>query len=691
MTAKDIKQRTDELRQQINHHNYRYYVLDAPLVPDAEYDRLLRELQTLEQQHPELITLDSPTQRVGAAPLKKFGAVQHAIPMLSLANAFSEQEVLDFDRRVRERLEMVAPGVLPPATLVEPFASALPCTAEKVEYSAEPKLDGLAVSLLYRDGVFAQGATRGDGVTGEDVTPNLRTIGAIPLRLYGAGYPVLLEVRGEVYLSKAAFEELNAVARVRGEKIFANPRNAAAGSLRQLDPKITARRPLAFFCYGVGKVERGILPGEHGALLAQLRDWGLPVAHEQKVVSGVQGCLDYYRDMAARRSRLEYDIDGVVYKVNRLDQQERLGFVSRAPRWAVAHKFPAQEEITEVLGIDVQVGRTGVLTPVARLRPVFVGGVTVSNATLHNQDEIDRLDVRVGDSVIVRRAGDVIPKIGSVVRERRPHGAQPFHMPTHCPVCGAEVVPVETEVMTRCSNELHCPAQSKGQILHFVSRRAMDVEGLGDKLVEQLVERKLIETPADLYTLTLPQLSELERMGEKSAANVYAALEKSKATTLARFLYALGIREVGEATALGLAQHFGDLDTLMQVDAATLQQVPDVGPVVAAHIAAFFHQRHNHEVIKSLRAAGINWPAVKIARRLPLAGKTFVLTGTLDTLTRGAAREKLQALGAKVSGSVSSKTNYLVAGADPGSKFDQACELGIEILDEAALLKMLRA
>ncbi|MDO9371781.1 MAG: NAD-dependent DNA ligase LigA [Gammaproteobacteria bacterium] len=694
MTAKDVRHRAEELRKQINYHNYRYYVLDAPLIPDAEYDRLLRELQTLEEQHPELVTTDSPTQRVGAAPLKKFGAVKHEVPMLSLANAFSEQEVLDFDRRVRERLEAVAPGVLPPATLVEPFASALPCTAEEVEYSAEPKLDGLAVSLLYRDGVFAQGATRGDGVTGEDVTQNLRTIGAIPLRLYGAGYPALLEVRGEVYLSKAAFEELNAAARARGEKVFANPRNAAAGSLRQLDPKITARRPLAFFCYGVGAVERGKLPGEHGALLAQLRDWGLPVAHEQRVVSGVQGCLDYHRDMAARRSRLEYDIDGVVYKVNRLDQQELLGFVSRAPRWAVAHKFPAQEEITEVLGIDVQVGRTGALTPVARLKPVSVGGVTVSNATLHNQDEIDRLDVRVGDSVIVRRAGDVIPEIVSVVRERRPHGAKPFHLPKHCPVCGADVVRAEGEVVARCSGGLYCPAQRKEAILHFVSRRAMDIEGIGEKLVDQLVEHKLIETPADLYMLTKEQLAGLERMGEKSAANVVAALENSKATTLARFLYALGIREVGEATALALAQHFGDLNALMRADEETLQQVPDIGPVVAAHIVAFFHQRHNREVIERLldpRVGGITWPAVKIAQRLPLAGKTFVLTGTLETLAREEAKEKLQTLGAKVSGSVSSKTNYLVAGADPGSKVEKARELGVEILDETALLKMLRA
>lgn len=667
MTAKDVRHRVEELRQQINHHNYLYYVLDAPELPDAEYDRLLRELQALEEQHPALVTMDSPTQRVGAEALKKFGTVQHAIPMLSLANALSEQEVLDFDRRVRERLG-----------------------AEAVEYSAEPKLDGLAVSLVYRDGVFAQGATRGDGVTGEDVTQNLRTIKAIPLRLYGSGYPALLEVRGEVYLSKAAFEELNAAARARDDKTFVNPRNAAAGSLRQLDPKITAQRPLAFFCYGVGKVEHGTLANRHGALLAQLRGWGLPVTPGQKVVQGVQGCLEYYHDMAVRRNRLAYDIDGVVYKVNRFEQQELLGFVSRAPRWAVAHKFPAQEEMTEILGIDVQVGRTGALTPVARLRPVFVGGVTVSNATLHNQDEIDRLDVRVGDSVIVRRAGDVIPEIVSVMHARRVQGAQHFRLPRHCPVCGADVVRAEGEVVARCSGGLYCPAQRKEAILHFVARPALDIEGIGEKLVDQLVEQKLIEPPADLYTLTLSQLSGLDRMGEKSAANVVAALENSKATTLARFLYALGIREVGVATALALAQHFGDLDALMQADAATLQQVPDVGPVVAAHIVAFFHQCHNREVIKRLRAAGITWPAVKTARRLPLAGKTFVLTGTLDTLTRDAAKEKLQALGAKVSGSVSSKTNYLVAGADPGSKFDKARELGVEILDETALLKMLR-
>lgn len=668
MTVTDAKHRVAALRQQINHHNHLYYVLDAPEISDAEYDRLLRELQALEQQHPALVTPDSPTQRVGAKPLQKFGTVQHAIPMRSIKNAFSEQEVLDFDRSVRKSLQV-----------------------DVVEYSAEPKLDGLAVSLVYRDGVFTQGATRGDGETGEDVTQNLRTIKAIPLHLYSSGYPALLEVRGEVYLPRAAFEALNMDAQARGEKIFVNPRNAAAGSLRQLDPKITALRPLAFFCYGVGAVEHGKLPDEHSAILAQLRDWGLPVTPEQQVVQGVQGCLAYYQDMAARRQQLAYDIDGVVYKVNRLDQQEILGYTSHHPRWAVAHKFPAQEEITEVLGIDVQVGRTGALTPVARLQPVFVGGVTVSNVTLHNQDEIDRLDVRAGDSVIVRRAGDVIPQIVSVLHARRGQGAQPFRLPRHCPVCDADVVRAEGEVVARCSGGLYCPAQRKEAILHFVSRPALDIEGVGEKLVDQLVEQKLITTPADLYTLTEAQLAGLERMGEKSAANVIAALANSKATTLARFLYALGIREVGVATALALAQHFGDIEALMQADRETLQAVPDVGPVVAAHITAFFQQTHNREVIERLREAGVHWPAVKLRRSAALAGKSFVLTGTLETLTREEAREKLQALGAKVSGSVSSKTSYLVAGADPGSKLDKARALGVEILDETALLKMLRA
>ncbi len=667
MISKDISRRVEQLREEINHHNYLYYVLDRPEILDAEYDRLVRELEDLEARHPQLITPDSPTQRVGAKALKKFGEVKHDVSMLSLANAFSETEVMDFDRRVRERLH-----------------------TDDIEYSAEPKLDGLAVSLLYENGLFTQGATRGDGVTGEDVTQNIRTISAVPLKLYGKDYPKVLEVRGEVYLSKRSFAEINAEATKRGEKTFVNPRNAAAGSLRQLDPKITASRPLAFFCYGLGKIADGKMPDRHSAILAKLRDWGLPVPHEQRVVQGVQGCLDYYRDLAARRQRLPFEIDGVVYKVNSLAQQDQLGFVSRAPRWAVAHKFPAQEELTEVLGIDAQVGRSGALTPVARLKPVFVGGVTVTNATLHNQDEIDRKDIRVGDSVIVRRAGDVIPEVVSVIEERRPSGTRPYHLPKHCPVCGADVIRAESEAIARCSGGLFCPAQRKQVILHFASRRAMDIEGLGDKLVEQLVERKLIENPADLYTLTPPQLAELERMGEKSAVNVCAALQNSKQTSLPRFLYALGIREVGEATALALANHFGDLDAIMRADAETLQSVPDVGPIVAAHIEAFFRQRDNREVIAKLHAAGINWPAIKMEHgRKPLQGKTFVLTGTLEGMSREEVKQKLQGLGAKVSGSVSAKTDYVVAGADPGSKLDKANELGIAVLDEQGLLKLI--
>ncbi len=666
---KAVIERVKKLRAEVARHNYLYYVLDAPEIPDAEYDRLFRELQELETHYPKLITQYSPTQRVGAGPLKEFGEVRHEIPMLSLANALSEQEVMDFDRRVRGRLKF-----------------------NEVEYSAEPKLDGLAVSLLYKDGVLMQGATRGDGTTGEDVTQNLRTIQAIPLHLYGTGYPEILEVRGEVYLSKKAFDELNEQARARDGKTFANPRNAAAGSLRQLDPKVTATRTLAFYAYGLGKVEGRAMPDRHSAILAQLRDWGLPVAHEQKVVQGVQGCLEYYRAIATHRAKLPYDIDGVVYKVNRVDFQEQLGFISRAPRWAVAHKFPAQEELTEVLDIEAQVGRTGALTPVARLKPVFVGGVTVSNVTLHNQDEIDRLDVRVDDSVIVRRAGDVIPQIVSVVHERRPPRTRPYHLPKCCPVCGSEVVRAKGEVVARCSGGLYCPAQRIGSILHFASRRAMDIEGLGDKLVEQLVGQKLVETPADLYTLTPEQLAELERMGEKSAINVHGAIQAGKKTTLARFLYALGIREAGEATAQTLAHHFGDLDAVMEADEQTLQNVPGVGPIVAAHIAAFFRQRHNREVIQRLRAAGVTWPSVQRepAVRLPLVGKTFVLTGTLERMTRDEVKEKLQALGAKVSGGVSSKTSYVVAGAEPGSKLDKARALGVEVLDEAALLKLLR-
>lgn len=663
----EAKQRAAELRAAVEHHNYLYYVLDAPEIPDAEYDRLLRELQALETDYPALITPDSPTQRVGAAPLKAFGEVRHELPMLSLGNAFSEEEVREFDRRAREGLDVA-----------------------EVEYSAELKLDGLAVSLLYRDGVLVRAATRGDGVSGEDVTQNVRTIHAVPLRLRGSGYPALLEVRGEVYLPKAGFAELNRRQAERGEKTFVNPRNAAAGSLRQLDPRISAQRPLRMFCYGVGKVEGGTLPARHYEVLQWLKTLGFAVPAEVAVVRGADGCLDYYRRIATQRDRLPYEIDGVVYKVNRFDQQQALGFVARAPRWAIAHKFPAQEEMTTLLDVEWQVGRTGKLTPVAKLAPVFVGGVTVSNATLHNQDEIERKDVRIGDTVIVRRAGDVIPEVAGVVLSRRPADARRVHYPARCPVCDSEVERPEGEADARCCGGLYCPAQRKEAIKHFAGRRAMDIEGLGDKLVDQLVEQGLIHDVADLYALSREQLAALERMGDKSAANLVAALEKSKDTTLARFLFALGIRDVGEATAQTLASHFGTLEALMTADLADLQQVPDVGPVVAESILTFFRQNHNREVIDKLRQAGVHWTEVVVERGAqPLAGKTFVLTGTLESLTRDQAKERLQALGAKVAGSVSKKTDYVVAGAEAGSKLAKAEELGVAVLDEAALLEML--
>ncbi len=668
--SETVKARVDELRRRIEHHNYRYYVLDDPEVPDAEYDRLLRELQTLEAQHPQLITPDSPTQRVGAGPLRAFAEVRHAVPMLSLDNAFSPQELEDFDRRIRERLKQ--PDV-------------------PIDYSCEPKLDGLAVSLRYERGRLVQAATRGDGEHGEDVTQNVRTIKAVPLHLRGDDVPPLLEVRGEVFMLKAGFEAMNAAARERGEKVFVNPRNAAAGSLRQLDPTITAQRPLTFLCYGVGQVEGAELPGRHSVILARLREWGVPVSREQRCVSGSAGCQGYYDAIAERRDGLPYEIDGVVYKVDRIDLQQTLGFVSRAPRWALAHKFPAQEELTRVVDIEVQVGRTGALTPVARLEPVFVGGVTVTNATLHNEDEVRRKDVRIGDTVIVRRAGDVIPEVVRVLADRRPPDAREFQMPARCPVCGSDVTRAEGEAVTRCSGGLFCSAQRKESIKHFASRRAMDIEGLGDKLVDQLVETGMIDSVADLYTLTQQQLAALERMGDKSAANLVAAIDKSRATTLSRFLFALGIREVGEATAQALANYFGDLNTLVKADSETLQQVPDVGPVVAEHVANFFHQPHNQDVIAALLEAEIRWPAIEVrgADAQPLAGQTFVLTGALESLTRDEAKERLQALGAKVAGSVSKKTHYVVAGADAGSKLAKARELGVTVLDETELLRML--
>ncbi|MCG6935278.1 MAG: NAD-dependent DNA ligase LigA [Proteobacteria bacterium] len=663
-----IKKRIEALREQINYHNYRYYVLDDPEIPDAEFDRIMRELQDLEQDYPDLITTDSPTQRIGAEPLKKFSEVKHEIPMLSLANAFSDSEVEDFDRRARERLDV-----------------------KSIEYAAEPKLDGLAISLMYEDGILVRGATRGDGWTGEDVTQNVRTIDAIPLRLRGKGYPKILEVRGEVIITKAGFEQLNDMQRERNTKLFANPRNAAAGSLRQLDPRVTASRPLSFFGYGLGKVTNVKLPGRHSKIMALLQEWGIPVNTEAHVVKGAEGCLDYYHQMQAKRNSLAYDIDGIVYKVDRFDWQEQLGFVARAPRWALAHKFPAQEEMTLLQAIDVQVGRTGALTPVARLEPVHVGGVTVSNATLHNQDEIDRLDARVGDTVIVRRAGDVIPQVVGVVMSRRKGRPRRYRLPDTCPVCGTHTVRLPGEAVTYCAGGLYCPAQRKQAIKHFASRRAMDIEGLGDKLVDQLVDAGLIETVADVYALEAKQLAGLERMGEKSATKLIRAIEKSKHTALARFLYALGIHNVGETTAQSLANYFGTLENIMKADEDDLMTVPDIGPVVAKSITSFFSQKHNREVVSKLLQAGIAWPKIKVKAdaELPLKGRTIVVTGTLASMTRDEAKAAVQMLGGKASGSVSSKTDYVVVGENPGSKADKAESLGVEILDEGSFLKLL--
>ena len=661
-----IALRIGELRRRIREHNYRYYVLDCPMISDAAYDRLFRELQALERRHPELVTPDSPTQRVGAAPAETFASVRHATPMLSLDDAFSHEELAAFDRRVRERLRV-----------------------DEVEYTAEPKLDGLAISLVYERGVLVRGATRGDSVTGEDVTGNVRTIRSVPLCLLGGGHPRRLEVRGEVYLPKKAFAALNRETEARGQKPFANPRNAAAGSVRQLDPRVTARRPLKFTAYEVGLLEGAGRPDRHAACLEAIRAWGLPVSKEITVVRGLDGCADYYRRMAARRDTLPHEIDGVVFKVNRLAQQAALGFVARAPRWAIARKFPAQEARTRVERIIVQVGRTGALTPVAHLRPVRVGGVTVSRATLHNEQEVRRKDVRVGDTVVVERAGDVIPAVVAVVRARRPRGARPFRMPRTCPTCGSAVTRATGEAVSRCAGQLGCPAQRKESLRHFASRRAMDIRGLGDKLVDQLVEQGLIADVGDLYGLTHGQLAGLARLGDKSATNVLAALAGSKATTLARFLYALGVREVGEATARALAGHFRDLEPLMAADATRLQTVPDVGPVVAAHVAAFFREPRNRRVIAKLRKAGVHWPRADAPRRGPLAGKTFVLTGALDRLTREEATARLLALGGAVSESVSAKTSYVVVGRDPGAKLARARRLGVPHLDEAGLLKLI--
>jgi DNA ligase (NAD+) len=663
--------RAAELRETLERYNYRYHALDDPEVPDAEYDKLMLELRTLENQHPELLTADSPTQRVGAAPVAAFGVVKHRLPMLSLDNAFSEEDVRDFDRRVRERLGQEAP----------------------VHYSAEPKLDGLAISARYENGMFVQGATRGDGETGEDITHNLRTIKALPMRLRGERPPPVLEVRGEVFMPLAGFERFNAEAIARGEKSFVNPRNAAAGSLRQLDPKMTAARPLDLFIYGLGIVEGGELPAKHSAILQALRHWGFKICPQSRVVEGADGCLDYYREMAALRPKLPYQIDGVVYKVDDLDLQKQLGFISRAPRWAVAHKFPAEEALTTVRGIEFQVGRTGALTPVARLEPAFVGGVTVSNATLHNIDEMTRKDVRVGDTVVIRRAGDVIPEVARVLLERRVAGAEPVALPSHCPVCGSPVAREADQAVARCTGGRTCAAQRKEEIKHFASRRALDIQGLGDKLVEQLVDRDWVRTPADLLALRAEQLSELERMGEKSAQKLQAAIMAAKHTSLPRFLYALGIRDVGEATALALAQYFRDIAALRRAGEDEIQRVPDVGPVVAKNVAAYFQDSENSGIVDRLLAGGITWPEPAPAAAdadAELAGKIFVLSGTLQALTREAAEEAIVRLGGKVSGSVSKKTNYVVAGTEAGSKLKKAEQLGITVLDEAAFLKLLK-
>lgn len=672
--AADWRARAAWLSAELNRHNHAYYVLDDPSIPDAEYDRLFGELQALEQLHPELSTPDSPTQRVGAAPLAQFDQVTHSIPMLSLGNGFDDADIVEFDRRVRDGLDTHADA--------------------EIEYAAELKFDGLAINVRYEDGVLVQAATRGDGSTGENVTSNIRTIRAIPLRLHTAHPPKVLDVRGEVLMFKADFANLNERQRSAELKEFANPRNAAAGSLRQLDSRITAQRTLRFFAYGIGMLEGAALPPSHSALLDWYAELGLPVCNERAVVKGANGLLTFFRGIGARRAQLPYEIDGVVYKVNRLQQQQMLGFVSRAPRFALAHKFPAEEAITQVQDIEVQVGRTGAITPVARLAPVFVGGATVTNATLHNEDEVRRKDIQIGDTVIVRRAGDVIPEVVAYVPERRPATARPFVMPTSCPICGSDIVRLEDEAIARCSGGwVKCAAQRKGGLQHFASRRAMDVEGLGDQLIEQLVDRQIITTAADLYKLGVLKLAELDRMADKSAQNVVAALEKSKSTTLGRFIYALGIRHVGEATAKELASHFGNIDAVMQASEEQLLEVADIGPVVARSILAFFADPLNVELVEQLRAAGIRWtenlPAETKSKFL--SGKTFVLTGTLPTLSRDEAAALIEAAGGKVAGSVSKKTSYVVAGAEAGSKLTKAEELNVSILDENALRTLLES
>ena len=665
-----IQSTLEQLKETLHYHAVRYYVEDSPEIPDAEYDRLMQQLLKIEQENPELVTVDSPSQRVGGAPLDGFTQVTHEIPMLSLDNAFSDEDLDAFNKRMSDRAPL----------------------ADLTTFCCEPKLDGLAVSLLYENGTLVQAATRGDGTTGENITENVRTISSIPLKLQGEGWPTRIEVRGEVFMPKAGFDKLNEQALKKGEKVFVNPRNAAAGSLRQLDSRITAKRPLAFYAYSVGVVEGAELSGSHYQRFLQLKSWGLPMCPETKQLSSLNDVKAYYQDIMARRDALAYEIDGVVIKVDNIAAQEVLGFVARAPRWAIAYKFPAQEEITLLNDVEFQVGRTGAITPVAKLEPVFVGGVTVSNATLHNADEIERLGVMVGDSVIIRRAGDVIPQIVAVVAERRPETAKEIVFPEACPVCSSAVERVEGEAVARCTGGLVCQAQRKEALKHFVSRKALDVDGLGEKVIEQLVDREMVETPADLFKLSAGVLTVLDRMGPKSAQNVVNALTKAKETTLARFLYSLGIREVGEATAMNLAQHFKSLDMVQTATHEQLVEVQDIGDIVASHITSFFSQEKNREVVDKLLELGLTWPAIEApveGQSLPLEGKTVVLTGSLSQLGRSEAKAALQALGAKVTGSVSKKTDILFAGEAAGSKLTKAQDLGIEIRNEQDLIDLL--
>jgi len=668
-----VKKQIEKLREQLRYHSYQYYVLDDPDVPDAEYDRLYNQLLALEEKHPDLITTDSPTQRVGSTPLTAFDQIQHQMPMLSLDNVFNEEDLQAFNQRIKDRLKI----------------------SDEVEYTAEPKLDGLAISLRYEKGELIYAATRGDGTTGENVTQNIRTMRSVPLRLLGADFPRVLEVRGEVFMPKAGFERLNKLARQNDEKEFANPRNAAAGSLRQLDPEITAKRPLSLYCYSTGIVEDGKLADTHYEILQQLKGFGLPVCNEIKRLHGVKACLAYYEDISNRRDDLPYDIDGIVYKVNAIELQNRMGFVARAPRWAIAHKFPAQEEISKIIEVDFQVGRTGAITPVARLEPVFVGGVTVSNATLHNMDEIRRKDIRVGDQVIVRRAGDVIPEVARVVPGSRKKQLPEIQMLTRCPVCQSAIEQIEGEAIARCTGGLFCQAQRAEAIKHFASRKAMDIDGLGDKLVEQLVDEDLIHTSADLYDLSIEALASLERMAEKSATNLVNALEASKHPALSRFIYALGIREVGETTAMSLANEFKTLPAVQRADFEHLIEVQDIGPIVAQHIVNFFQQQHNLDVIEQLLSSGIEvqdvkQPAPGDQLNSEFSGKTVVITGTLPNMSRDEAKDKLLAVGAKVTGSVSAKTDYLLAGDKAGSKLTKAEKLGVQVIDEATMLALLK-